>query len=86
MLVMLVLPTMAFPTDIETNPDVCKMYMDSGTSMSIVYVWHNPDTGLWEGKLGYGAYNGPVMIPVTFTGNAMGVIDIDLMDIQAAGR
>jgi hypothetical protein len=86
MLAMLVLPAMAFPENIENNPDVCKMYMDSGTSMSIVYVWHNPDTGLWEGKLGYGAYNGPSMLPITFMGNVMGTIDIDLTDMSAVTR
>lgn len=85
-LMALVSLTTAFPDNIENNPDVCKMFMDSGTSMSIVYVWHNPVTGLWEAKLGYGAYNGPAMIPITFTGDVMGTIDIDLMDIQAAGR
>jgi hypothetical protein len=86
MLAMLVLPVMAFPDNIENNPDVCKMYMDSGSSMSIVYVWHNPDTDLWEAKLGYGAYNGPSMLPITFASDVMGTIDIDLMDMSAVTR
>ena len=73
--------SVAFPDNFETNPDVCKMFMDSGNSMSIVYVWHNPATDLWEAKLGYGAYNGPVMLPITFMGDALGTIDIDLTDM-----
>ena len=84
-LMALVSLTTAFPDNIENNPDVCKMLMDSGSSMSIVYVWHNPDTGVWEAKLGYGAYNGPVMLPITFGGDEMGTIDIDLTDMRAVG-
>ena len=83
-LAMLTLPAIAFPDDFETNPDVCKLFMDSGKSMSIVYAWHNPITGLWEARLGYGAYNGPVMLPITFSSDGMGTVSIDLTDIAAS--
>lgn len=87
-LVLMVLVSLAtaFPNNIETNPDVCKMLIDSGSSMSVIYTWHNPDTGLWEAKLGYGAYNGPVMVPITFTGDAMGTISVDLTDMSVVTR
>ena len=81
---MLTLPAIAFPDDFESNPDVCKLFMDSGKSMSIVYAWQNPTTGLWEARLGYGAYNGPVMLPITFSGDGMGTVSIDLTDIAAS--
>ena len=81
---MLTLPAIAFPDDFETNPDVCKLFMDSGKSMSIVYAWQNPTTGLWEARLGYGAYNGPVMLPITFSGDMTGTVSIDLTDIAAS--
>ena len=81
---MLTLPAVAFPDDFETNSDVCKLFMDSGKSMSIVYAWHNPITGLWEARLGYGAYNGPVMLPITFSSDGMGTVSIDLTDIAAS--
>ena len=76
--------SIAFPDDFETNPDVCKLFMDSGKSMSIVYAWHNPITGLWEARLGYGAYNGPVMLPITFSGDVLGTVSIDLTNIAAS--
>lgn len=81
-LALLVMPAIAFPENIESNPDVCKLFMDSGKSMSIVYAWQNPTTGLWETRLGYGAYNGPVMLPITFAGDVMGKVSIDLTDIS----
>lgn len=85
-LAMLILPAIAFPDDFETNPDVCKLFMDSGKSMSIVYAWHNPTTGLWETRIGYGAYNGPVMLPITFSSDVLGTISIDLTDISVVNR
>ena len=85
-LAMLALPVAAFPDDFETNPDVCKLFMDSGKSMSIVYAWQNPTTGLWETRLGYGAYNGPVMLPITFSGDILGKVSIDLTDISVVTR
>lgn len=78
------LPSVAFPSDNpETNPDICKMAIDSGTSMTIIYAWQDPVTGIWEVKLGYGNYKGQVMVPITFAGGALGNVDIDLSDIRA---
>lgn len=84
-LALLVMPALAFPENIG-SPDVCKITIDSGTSMSVIYAWQNPTTGIWEAKVGYGAYNGPVMIPITFTGNVLGTIAIDLTDMAVTTR
>jgi len=82
-LIMLILPAVAFPSIVDSDPSVCKVFIDNGQSMTVIYTWMNPATNLWESRVGYAKYNGPVMLPITFPGDALGKIAIDLTDMTA---
>jgi hypothetical protein len=73
----------AFPSIVDSDPSVCKVYIDNGQSMTVIYTWMNPATNLWESRVGYAKYNGPVMLPITFPGDELGKITIDLTDMTA---
>jgi hypothetical protein len=77
-LLALVSPILAMPTDMMNNSDVCKIGFDTGSSMIGIFAWHNLQTHQWEVVLGSVTYKGTSLVPGIFKGDDTSIVAVDL--------
>ena len=77
-LIALVSPMLAMPNDMMNDSSVCKIGMDTGSSMLGIFAWQNPLTHNWEVQIGTVTYKGVAALPITYYGDEKGLVEIDL--------
>lgn len=78
-LVTLVSLSIAMPDgDWTSDPTVCKIAIDTGSSMVGIFAWQNPIDDQWEVVLGSATYKGTSAVPIVFYGDKEGVVKVDM--------
>lgn len=61
-----------------SDPSICKIAIDTGSSMLGIFAWQNPIDGQWEVVLGSATYKGTSAVPIVFYGDKGGVVKVDM--------
>ncbi|MFA5376576.1 MAG: hypothetical protein WC455_12590 [Dehalococcoidia bacterium] len=61
-----------------SDPSICKIAIDTGSSMVGIFAWQNPIDDQWEVVLGSATYKGTTAVPIIFYGDKEGVVKVDM--------
>lgn len=61
-----------------SDPSICKIAIDTGSSMVGIFAWQNPATDRWEVTIGGATHKGTSALPIIFYGDEQGVVKIDM--------
>jgi len=78
LLVLVSLSTAMPDSEWVSDPSICKIAIDTGSSMVGIFAWQNPIDARWEVVLGSATYKGTSAVPIVFYGDEKGVVKVDM--------